>query len=77
MWQAGLMTALTIVFWGTSIWLFVHRKRPDRLNMILPLTRRQRQGRLHPLFAETRDVLALSGLFFLIGLLTMLVLAAL
>jgi len=77
MWQAVLMTVLTIAFWGTSIWLFVHRKRPDQISMILPLTRRQRQSRLHPLFAETRDVLALSGLFFLIGLLTMLVLAAL
>jgi len=75
--QAVLMIVLTTVFWGTSIWLFVHRKRPDQLSMILPLARRQRQSRLHPLFAETKDVLAVSGLFFLIGLLTLLVLAAL
>lgn len=72
-----LLGALAGAFWAASLWLFLNRRRLDYINRVLPLLRRQRRSRLHPLFRETSDVVALSGLFFVLGLGLVVILAVL
>lgn len=70
----GLM-ALTFVGWAA--WLFTFRNRPEELNERLPLLRKQRLRRLHPLFQKPNEVWALALLFFGLGVVLFRVLIAL
>lgn len=72
-----LLGGLAVMFWTASVWLFANRRRLDHINTVLPLLRRHRRGGLHPLFRRRSDVLALSGLFFALGLGLVVILAVL
>jgi hypothetical protein len=62
-----VLIATVSVFWGLAAWLWYYRNHPDKLNKVIPIISKYRKGRLHPLFANRKDVLGLAGWFFGIG----------
>lgn len=75
--QQLILGLLALIFLGWSGWLFTFRNRPEELNERLPLLRKQRMHRLHPLFQKPNEVWALALLFFGLGVVLFLVLIAL
>lgn len=66
-----VLVAILTMLWGTAIWLWRYRNRPDELNERLPLIPKYRKNRFHPLFGNRTDVLGLAGWFFGVGLLVL------
>ncbi len=64
-----VLIAILTMLWGTAVWLWRYRNRPDELNERLPLIPKFRRNRLHLLFGSRGDVLGLAGWFFGVGLL--------
>jgi len=66
-----VLIAILTMLWGSAVWLWRYRDRPDKLNEQLPLIQKFRKNRLHPLFGKRSDVLGLAGWFFGVGLLVL------
>ena len=58
-----------LIFWGTALWIYLHRDRPDALSNRLPLIRKYRESRFFPLFRNRSDVVWLAAWLFIVGLL--------
>lgn len=69
-WVISLVFVL--IFWGTALWIYLHRDRPDALSNRVPFVRKYREGRLRPLFRNPSDVVWLAAWLFFVGLIFLL-----